>query len=344
MRTVLDAFGRPLRTLRISVTDKCNLRCQYCMPEEEYVWLGRDEILSFEEIALLAGVFTDLGVDRIRLTGGEPLLRRGLPELVRMLAANPALRDLSLTTNGTLLARHAAELRDAGLRRVTVSLDTLQPARFQASTRRDAHPLVLEGLAAARAAGLGPLKLNAVVIRGFNDDELADLVEFGRAQGAEVRFIEYMDVGGATRWTPERVVGRDEMLAALERRYGCIEGLRERGSAPAERYVLPDGTTFGIVASTTHPFCADCDRARLTTDGVWLLCLYAARGVDLRALLRGGADRPALAGAIRGGWTRRRDRGAEERKALEDSGGRGVLVPVEDLRRDPRREMHVRGG
>ncbi|HEY7530231.1 MAG TPA: GTP 3',8-cyclase MoaA [Gemmatimonadota bacterium] len=344
MRTVLDAFGRPLRTLRISVTDKCNLRCQYCMPEEEYAWLGREEILSFEEVALLAGVFTDLGVDRVRLTGGEPLLRRGLPELVRMLASNPAVRDLSLTTNGVLLPRLAADLRRAGLRRVTVSLDTLRPDRFRASTRRDAHPLVLEGIRAARDAGFGPLKLNAVVIRGFNDDELADLVEFGRAHDAEVRFIEYMDVGGATRWERERVVGRDEMLAVLERRYGCIEALRERGSAPAERYVLPDGTTFGIVASTTHPFCSDCDRARLTTDGVWLLCLYAARGIDLRALLRGGAGRDAIADAVADGWRGRRDRGAETRKALEDRGERGVLVPVEDLRRDPRREMHVRGG
>jgi cyclic pyranopterin phosphate synthase len=344
MRTVVDAFGRPLRTLRISVTDKCNLRCQYCMPEEDYVWLGRDEILSFEEIALLAGVFTDLGVDRLRLTGGEPLLRRGLPDLMRMLAANPALRDLSLTTNGVLLARQARALRDAGLRRVTVSLDTLRPDRFRASTRRAAHPLVLEGISAARDAGLGPLKLNAVVIRGFNDDELAELIEFGRAHGAEVRFIEYMDVGGATRWEPARVVGRDEMLASLERRYGCIEALRERGSAPAERYVLPDGTTFGIVASTTHPFCSDCDRARLTTDGTWLLCLYAARGLDLRELVRGGAGREVLAEAIAGAWRSRRDRGAEVRKALDDRGERGILVPVEDLRRDPRREMHVRGG
>jgi cyclic pyranopterin phosphate synthase len=314
------------------------------MPEEEYAWLGSEEILSFEEVALLAGVFTDLGVDRVRLTGGEPLLRRGLPELVRMLASNPAVRDLSLTTNGVLLPRLAADLRRAGLRRVTVSLDTLRPDRFRASTRRDAHPLVLEGIRAARDAGFGPLKLNAVVIRGFNDDELADLVEFGRAHDAEVRFIEYMDVGGATRWERERVVGRDEMLAVLERRYGCIEALRERGSAPAERYVLPDGTTFGIVASTTHPFCSDCDRARLTTDGVWLLCLYAARGIDLRALLRGGAGRDAIADAVADGWRGRRDRGAETRKALEDRGERGVLVPVEDLRRDPRREMHVRGG
>lgn len=340
VRPLADAFGRPLRSLRVSVTDKCNLRCSYCMPEEEYAWLGREAILSFEEIERLTGIFADLGVESVRLTGGEPLLRRQLETLVRMLVADERIRDLALTTNGVLLARRAGALRDAGLRRVTVSLDTLRPERFRALTRRDDHARVLEGIAAAREA-FGGLKINTVVIRGFNDDELADLVEFGRSAGAEVRFIEYMDVGGATRWSMGDVVSREEVLAAIEGRFGTIEELGGRGSAPAQRYALPDGTTFGIVASTTRPFCGSCDRARLTTDGTWLLCLYADRGLDLKGLLRGGASREEIAAEIARAWRARTDRGAEDRAALP---ARSPLFSVEELRRDPRREMHVRGG
>ena len=248
---VLDTLGRPLRNLRLSVTDRCNLRCSYCMPEEEYVWLPREDILTFEEAAGLVDVFTDLGVDKVRLTGGEPLLRNGLERLVRLLAAHPRLRDLAITTNGILLAERASALRGAGLHRVTVSLDTLRPERFKALTRREALPQVLEGIASVGRAGFPAPKLDTVVMRGTNEDELGDLIEYARGVPAEIRFIEYMDVGGATRWTRERVVSRAEMLEVLSRRYGAIEPLNEGGSAPADRYRLPDGYVFGIIASTT---------------------------------------------------------------------------------------------
>jgi cyclic pyranopterin phosphate synthase len=336
-----DTRGRFLRNLRVSVTDRCNLRCGYCMPEEEYVWLPREEILQFEEMSRLVDVFTALGVDKVRLTGGEPLLRRDLPALVRLLAAKPAVRDLAMTTNGVLLAEHAAALRAAGLHRVTVSLDTLRPDRFAALTRRTTHAQVLEGIAAVPRAGFTDTKLDTVVIRGVNDDELADLIEFGRRVPAEVRFIEYMDVGGATRWSLAQVVSRGEILERLARRYGRIEPVVETSTAPADRYRLPDGTVFGIIASTTSPFCADCDRSRLTADGLWYLCLYAARGIDLRGPLRGGASNEQLQALITGGWTARTDRGAEDRLAL---GERTPLVQIGGLKRDPHLEMHTRGG
>jgi cyclic pyranopterin phosphate synthase len=339
-----DTLGRPLRNLRVSVTDRCNLRCQYCMPEEEYTWLRRADLLTFEEIQQLVGVFTEVGVDKVRLTGGEPLLRRDLPDLVRLLAAVPAVRDLAMTSNGVLLAGHAGPLRAAGLHRVTVSLDTLRPERFRRLTRRDDHAAVLRGIEAVRAAGFPGLKLDTVVMRGVNEDELIDLVEFARGVDAEVRFIEYMDVGGATHWSREQVVSRAEILQDLTARYGPIEPIREETSAPAERFRLPDGTTFGIIASTTTPFCRTCDRSRLTADGTWYLCLYAQRGIDLRTPLRNGASRAELRALIEGGWARRRDRGAEERKELEAIGHRGVLVQIEGLRQDPRLEMHTRGG
>ena len=336
-----DTYGRLLRNLRISITDRCNLRCGYCMPEEEYVWLPREAILHFEEISRLADVFITLGVDKVRLTGGEPLLRRDVPALIRLLAAKPALRDLAITTNGVLLAEHAAALRAAGLHRVTVSLDTLRPDRFATLTRRTSHAQVLEGIRSVPRAGFTGTKLDTVVIRGVNDDELSDLIEFGKTVPAEVRFIEYMDVGGATRWSMNQVVSRDEMLARLEQRYGRITPLLEDSTAPADRYRLADGTVFGIIASTTAPFCADCDRSRLTADGMWYLCLYAPTGVDLRAPLRAGASAEELAALIAGGWRARADRGAEERLALRD---RSPLIQIGGLKRDPHLEMHTRGG
>ena len=206
---IRDVYQRPLRNLRISVTDRCNLRCTYCMPEEDYVWLPREQILNFEEMSTLVDVFMDLGVDKIRLTGGEPLLRRDLPQLIRLLADKPKLRDLAMTTNGVLLAEQAPALHAAGLHRVTVSLDTLRPERFTALTRRANHPQVLEGIAALVPAGFTGTKLDTVVMRNINDDELVELIEYGRTVPAEVRFIEYMDVGGATRWTMDKVVSRD---------------------------------------------------------------------------------------------------------------------------------------
>src|SRR5437660_860543 len=249
-----DTFGRPLGSLRISVTDRCNMRCRYCMPEDEYVWLPRESILTFEEIARLVGVFGGLGVHKIRLTGGEPLLRHDLPTLVDLIARDARITDLAMTTNGLLLAKHAAALHRAGLKRLTVSLDTLRAARMLTFAKSERHGDVLAGIAAARAAGYDRLKLNSVVIRGFNDDELADLLEFGRANRAEVRFIEYMDVGGATRWSMDQVVSQREMLERLTGRYGRIEPIEgDQGSpAPAERFRLADGTTFGIIASTTQ--------------------------------------------------------------------------------------------
>ncbi len=337
-----DAYGRPLRNLRISVTDRCNLRCQYCMPEENYTWLPREELLHFEEVSRLVDVFLDLGVDKVRLTGGEPLLRRDLPALVRLLADKPRVRDLALTTNGILLADQARALKEAGLHRVTVSLDTLGPDRFERLTRRSAHALVLAGIAALAPAGFAGTKLDTVVVRGVNDDELADLIEFGRRLGAEIRFIEYMDVGGATRWSLDRVVSRAEILDHLSRRYGPIDPVPEPGStAPAERFRLPDGYVFGIIASTTAPFCASCDRSRLTADGMWYLCLYALEGTDLRGPLRRGASGEELATLITAGWRGRVDRGAEERLAARD---RGPLLQVSRLKQDPHLEMHTRGG
>src|SRR5580700_3644519 len=300
--TLTDRLGRPLRSLRVSVTDRCNLRCNYCMPQEEYVWLPRQELLTFEEIARLVEVFTSLGVEDVRLTGGEPLLRRDLPQLVRMLSANPRIRDLALTTNGVLFAEQGEALRDAGLHRVTLSLDTLRPERFLALTGRDTHAQVLAGIAAARDAGFAKLKLDTVVLRGTNDDELGDLIEFGRHAGAEVRFIEYMDVGGATQWSLDKVFTRAEMLERLGKRYGAITPVAEISSAPAQRFTLPDGTVFGIIASTTTPFCRTCDRSRLTADGLWYLCLYAQAGIDLRQMLRAGATSEELAARISSVW------------------------------------------
>jgi GTP 3',8-cyclase len=311
------------------------------MPEEDYVWLPREAILNFEEISRLVDVFITLGVDKVRLTGGEPLLRRDVPGLVRLLAAKPALRDLAITTNGVLLAEHAAGLRAAGLHRVTVSLDTLRPERFAALTRRTTHAEVLEGIRSVPRAGFSGTKLDTVVIRGVNDDELADLIEFGKTVPAEVRFIEYMDVGGATRWSMDQVVSRTEMLERLEQRYGRIEAVVEDSTAPADRYRLGDGTVFGIIASTTAPFCADCDRSRLTADGMWYLCLYALAGIDLRGPLRAGASAEELAARITGRWQARTDRGAEERLALRD---RSPLIQIGGLKQDPHLEMHTRGG
>lgn len=342
LSVIRDAFGRPLRSLRVSVTDRCNLRCQYCMPEEEYIWLKREDILSFEEIEKLVQVFTDLGVEKVRLTGGEPLLRRDLVQLVRLLTHNGRIRDLALTTNGILLAAHARALREAGLQRITLSLDTLRPERFRLLVRRDLHAQILEGIAEAHRVGFKGLKINTVVMRGFNEDELAELIDFGGAFGAEVRFIEYMDVGGATHWSMGQVVTCSEMLDRLGRYFGGVQPLpSDQDAAPAARYLLPDGTRFGVISSVTQPFCRACDRARLTPDGVWLLCLYAKDGVDLKSLVRRNAPPEEIAARISSVWRQRKDRGAEERKAL---GSRGVLFQIEDLRRDPHREMHTRGG
>jgi cyclic pyranopterin phosphate synthase len=310
------------------------------MPEQEYTWLPREDILHFEEIDRLVDVFLDLGVRKVRLTGGEPLLRKDVHVLIERLAAKARIDDLALTTNGVLLASMASSLKSAGLHRLTVSLDTLHRDRFVQLARYDELDRVVAGIDAAAPLFAG-LKIDTVIIRGVNDDELVALVEFAKARAAEVRFIEYMDVGGATRWTWDHVVTRAEMLAVLADHYGSLEPVGNRGSAPADRFRLPDGTVFGIISSTTEPFCRDCDRSRLTADGMWYLCLYATGGTDLRALLRAGAAPEELAALIAKTWRARTDRGAEARLAMRD---RSAMIPLSTLKRDPHLEMHTRGG
>jgi GTP 3',8-cyclase len=335
-----DLLGRPLKNLRLSVTDRCNLRCSYCMPEAEYAWLPRRDILQFEEMSRLVDVFARAGVDRVRLTGGEPLLRRDLPELIRMIAQKPAISDLALTSNGVMLEEHARSLHLAGLHRLTVSLDTLRADRFQALTRFDSLSKVLAGIDEA-VKYFDHIKLDSVIMRGTNEDELVPLVEYAKRIGAEVRFIEYMDVGGATQWSRDRVMSRQDMLTALGREYGPIAAIVESTSAPADRFRLADGTIFGIISSTTGPFCSSCDRSRLTADGMWYRCLYATAGTDLRTPLRAGASPDELLELLTREWSARADRGAEERLAVRD---RTPLVPASSLKKNPHLEMHTRGG
>ena len=311
------------------------------MPEESYQWLPRSEILTFEETVRLVDVFTSLGVSRVRITGGEPLLRKDLPELIALLAAHPAIRDLALTTNGLLLRKLAPALRAAGLGRLTISLDTLRPQRFEALTRSDKLPDVLDGIQAAAEAGFVGTKLNSVLMRDTNDDELIELIEFARARSIEPRFIEYMDVGGATSWNAEKVFSRGEILGRIVQAFGSIEPDRARDDAPADRYRLPDGTVIGIIASTTAPFCGSCDRARITADGTFFTCLYALDGLDLKTPLRAGATNADLARRIGDTWRGRDDRGAEHRLATAQ---RGPFVPRAALEKNSRLEMHTRGG
>ena len=338
---VTDRRGRGLANLRLSVTDRCNLRCQYCMPEAEYIWLPRADILTFEEIDTLVDLFAELGTSKVRLTGGEPLLRKDLPDLIAGLARKSALDDLALTTNGILLADQAQALHNAGLPRLTVSLDTLHLDRFKTLTRFDNLEAVRRGLERAVEVGFSSIKIDTVVIRSVNDDELVTLLDYGRDLGAEVRFIEYMDVGGATNWSIKDVVSREEILQRVARHYGPIVPVDEITTAPADRFTLPDGTVFGIISSTTAPFCRTCDRSRLTADGLWYRCLYAHQGTDLRKPLRSGVGNDGLRELIRTTWQLRDDRGAEERLAATD---RSVLIPVETLQEKPHLEMHTRGG
>jgi cyclic pyranopterin phosphate synthase len=257
-----------------------------------------------------------------------------------MIARKPAIRDLALTTNGVMLADFARALHRAGLHRLTVSLDTLRGDRFQALTRFDALPQVLAGIDEA-VNYFGTIKLDAVIIRGTNDDEIVPLLEYAKRIGAEIRFIEYMDVGGATLWSPERVMSRQQILAELSREYGPIAAIEDPTTAPADRFRLADGTVFGIISSTTAPFCSSCDRSRLTADGVWYRCLYATKGTDLRTPLRAGRSPDELLEVLTKEWSARDDRGAEERLAVRD---RSPLVPASSLKKNPHLEMHTRGG
>jgi cyclic pyranopterin phosphate synthase len=312
------------------------------MPEENYIWLPREDILSLEELARVARTFVEVGVKRVRFTGGEPLLRRELPELVAMVAAIPGVEDLALTTNAMLLSGLAADLRSAGLQRLNISLDTLDRARFEKLTRRDALPQVLAGIDAAAEAGFRGTKIDTVLMRGQNDDEILDLLRFAEEKDLKLRFIEYMDVGGATQWSLDQVFTRDAILELVTRHYGGFEALDPLDpSAPARIYRLPHGLEFGIIASTTTPFCGECDRSRVAADGTWYSCLYAQHGTDLRVPLRDGRSDAELVETVQGLWRQRDDRGAENRKAAES---RGPAVDLEELLADPRLEMHTRGG
>ncbi|MFN8040362.1 MAG: GTP 3',8-cyclase MoaA [Acidimicrobiales bacterium] len=301
---LVDGFGRVHRDLRISVTDRCNLRCTYCMPEEGMVWLPRDQVLTFEEIERVAAVLVErFGFDGIRLTGGEPTVRAHLPVLVAKLAAlrTPDGRpvDLALTTNGTSLAGLAHDLAAAGLRRINISLDTLRPERFHAITRRDDLPRVLAGVQAAVAAGLDPVKVNCVVQRGVNDDEVVDLARWARGAGVELRFIEFMPLDADGHWTGTDVVGRDELLAHLAAAFPLEPADPGRGAEPAERFrYLDGGGHVGVIPTVSHAFCDRCDRVRLTAEGALRTCLFALEEHDLRGPLRAGADDDELAARI----------------------------------------------
>jgi GTP 3',8-cyclase len=294
---LVDPFDRVVRDLRISVTDRCNFRCGYCMPEDGLEWLPRSEILTFEEIERVARLCVERwGFTGIRLTGGEPTVRAGLPVLVAKLADLGV--DLALTTNGATLRLLADDLRAAGLARINISCDSLRPDRFRAVTHRDALPQVLDGIDAALAAGFSPVKVNAVLMRGVNDDEVVEFATFGRERGVVVRFIEFMPLDADGAWTGDQVVPAAEILAAIGAVYP-LEPVPARGSQPAERYTYTDGGgEIGIVPSVTRSFCGSCDRVRLTADGMFRNCLFATRETDLRALLRGGASDDDLAAAI----------------------------------------------
>jgi cyclic pyranopterin phosphate synthase len=294
---LVDPFGRIIRDLRISVTDRCNFRCTYCMPAEGMEWLPRSEVLSFEEIYRVSRIFVErFGVEGIRLTGGEPTVRAHLPMLISQLSGLGV--DLAMTTNGATLRNSAEELRSAGLRRINISLDTLHADRFEQMTRRNELVNVLAGIDAAVAAGFSPVKINAVIERGVNDDEIVDLARFGRERGVEVRFIEFMPLDATGHWANDRVVGQDEIVERIAEVFP-LEQMPARGAAPADRWRYLDGAgTVGVIPSVTKPFCGDCDRVRLTAEGQFRTCLFATDEFDLRAIMRSGGDDDALAERI----------------------------------------------
>ena len=298
---LVDSYGRVHTDLRISVTDRCNIRCRYCMPAGGVQFQPRREILSFEEIERFVRVAAGLGIRKLRLTGGEPLLRKDLPRLVAMLAAVPGIVDLAMTTNGILLARHAATLKAAGLKRLNVSLDTLDPDKFRQITGRDQLPQVLEGIAAARRAGFEQIKLNSVAIRGLSEEEVVPLALFAREHGLQLRFIEFMPLDADRQWSSQRVLAGEEILRILSRAVGPLEPVKTDGSlAPAAEYRFRDGGgRIGLVPAVTRPFCGQCNRLRLTADGKLRDCLFSARQWDARAILRAGGSRQQLAHLIR---------------------------------------------
>jgi GTP 3',8-cyclase len=324
-RPPLDALRRPIHDLRISVMDRCNFRCPYCMPRETfheaYRFLKTSERLDFAEIVRLARVFTRLGVSKLRITGGEPLLRPGLPDLIGDLTQLQGIEDIALTTNGVLLSKYATELKAAGLQRITVSLDTLDPEIFaRMSGGFGGVSEVLDGIEHARRAGLAPIKINTVVQRGVNDHTLLDLLAHFRGTGVVVRFIEYMDVGTRNHWSPALVVPSRELAAQIHARWPIAPRERNYRGEVAERYAFDDGAgEIGFISSVSQPFCGECSRARISSDGSFYTCLFATQGTDLRAPLRAGASEEELYELVRGLWSARRDRYSELRASLRDA-------------------------
>lgn len=325
-----DRLGRELRDLRISVTDRCNFRCVYCMPEKSYVGLGRSEILRLEEIERLAKIFVRLGVRDVKLTGGEPLVRKGVERLIARLCAIQGLEDLGLTTNGSLLKGHAKPLFEAGLIRLNISLDTLDNERFQAITARGSLESVLDGIFAAKAAGFSPIKLNAVIRKDFNADQIVPLAQFGLQHGFEVRFIEFMDTGNGNGWDPSKLLDKHQILEILASAgFSLVSRGRHNRNTPAVSFEILDGSLkLGIIASVSEPFCQGCTRARLTADGKLVTCLFASKGFDLKRFLRSGASDEEISAAISRVWEGRTDRYSEERLERLRS-GKALFDPKE---------------
>ncbi len=318
-----DFYHRELRDLRISVTDRCNFRCTYCMPFDEYVWIDREKLLTFEEITRLTRLFVQLGVTKVRLTGGEPLLRSQLEGLITQLGEVPGLSDICLTTNASRLVEKATSLRAAGLSRINISLDTLDGEKFKRIAKRDKLSEVLAGIFAAKASGFKPIKINMVVERGVNDDEIISMIEFCREHELSLRFIEYMDVGNANTWSSSKIVSKKEILERISNFYPTQDGGREKASDPAVQYAFSDRRgDIGFIASVTEPFCTNCTRARLTADGKFVTCLFSNDGLDLKTILRGGATDEVVTELITSAWQKRSDRYSDERfEALNSSEG-----------------------
>ena len=341
---LLDGRGRPLRDLRISVTDRCNFRCTYCMPEEvfgeRYQFLPRDEILSFEESLRLTRLMVPFGVSKIRITGGEPLLRHDLPRLIEGLSATEGVEDIALTTNGTLLKRMAGHLRRSGLSRLTISLDSLDPEIFrQMNGGKLVVGKVLEGLRTATEVGFEGIKLNCVVQKGVNDHTLVELARYAREQGHIVRYIEYMDVGTRNAWDLEHVTTGDEIVSRIDQSFPLEPAAPQYRGEVARRYRYRDGAgEMGVITSVSEPFCGDCSRVRLTTGGELMTCLFASQGTDLRGPMRAGASDQALRDLIQGAWSVRRDRYSEERGGVVRDAGDSTAS------RDGRIEMYQIGG
>ena len=328
--TILDTFGRPLRDLRVSVTDRCNFRCPYCMPAEvygeRYKFLPKKELLSFEEIARLTGLMIPLGVTKVRLTGGEPLVRTGVQQLVSLLSGNPDLQDLTLTTNGYLLPQHAQSLKDAGLKRITISLDSLDEEVFQAMNGRGYSPSrVLDAISAAEEVGFNPIKINCVVQKGVNDHTIVDLARHFKGSEHILRFIEYMDVGNLNGWKLDEVVPAADIVEMIDREMP-LEPLEPNYTGEvALRYRYQDGSgEIGIIASVTQPFCGACTRLRLSTDGKLFTCLFSGAGTDLRGPMRTGASDDDLVDLITNIWSRREDRYSELRTVATEKPARKI--------------------